>query len=131
FRDRAQRVLELLSEPTTAFVLVTSPRQDAVEEAMYFASKLHESGISVQGLVVNRLFPRYGKVPEIVVDGGALVPFVTNLRDLEGIAEREEADFAVLAERVAAAPVARVPFLADDVHDVGGLDEVASFLLAG
>ena len=40
FRDRAQRVLDLLSEPSTAFVLVASPRRDAVDEAMFFADKL-------------------------------------------------------------------------------------------
>jgi anion-transporting ArsA/GET3 family ATPase len=59
FRDRANRMLELLTDQSTAFVLVTSPRQDAVEEATYFADRLAESGISVRGLIVNRIHPRF------------------------------------------------------------------------
>ena len=59
FRDRANRMLELLTAESTAFVLVTSPRQDAVEEATYFADRLSESGIAVRGLIVNRLHPRF------------------------------------------------------------------------
>ena len=133
FRDRAQRVLQLLSEPSTAFVLVAAPREDAVHEAMYFARKLHESGIEVQGLIVNRLFPRFGPAPELDTDGsahGPLLAMVENLRDLEGIAEREESYFATLVDRVKPAPVVRVPFLANDVHDVAGLDEVREYLLS-
>ena len=37
FRARARRVREVIAEPTTTFVLVTSPRRDAVLEAEYFA----------------------------------------------------------------------------------------------
>ncbi|MDQ1373962.1 MAG: hypothetical protein QOJ09_1300, partial [Actinomycetota bacterium] len=60
FRDRAQKVMALLADPGTAFVLVASPRRDAVEEALFFADKLLESGIGVDALVVNRLHPRFG-----------------------------------------------------------------------
>ena len=40
FKDRAAKVVELLSAPETAFVLVTAPRRDVVEEASFFAEKL-------------------------------------------------------------------------------------------
>jgi anion-transporting ArsA/GET3 family ATPase len=60
FRNRANRMVELLTQPSTAFVLVTSPRADTVSEADYFADRLLQSGISVQALVVNRLHPRFG-----------------------------------------------------------------------
>jgi hypothetical protein len=53
---------------------------------------------------------------------------VENLVELGDIAEREEHHFADLAAKVAPAPVARIPFLADDVHDLGGLTEVGSHL---
>jgi anion-transporting ArsA/GET3 family ATPase len=61
FRTRAQKVLELLGERSTAFVLVTSPRRDAVEEAYFFAGRLAEGGIPVRGMVVNRIHPRFGE----------------------------------------------------------------------
>jgi anion-transporting ArsA/GET3 family ATPase len=124
FRDRAGKVLQLLTSTETSFVLVTSPRRDAVDEATFFAAKLHESAIEVDGLVVNRLHPRFGNVA--VPEG--LGPLSQNLEDFRAIAEREEHHFENLAARIAPAPVARVPFLADDVHDLDGLAEVGSFL---
>ena len=60
FRTRAARVNQLLAAPETAFVLVASPRRDTVEEAHFFADRLHEADISVQGLVVNRVHPSFG-----------------------------------------------------------------------
>jgi anion-transporting ArsA/GET3 family ATPase len=136
FRNRAQKVLELLSQPSTAFVLVAAPRRDAIDEALFFAQRLQESSISIQALVVNRLHPRFGPVPSVLTAPSAgdapgaapLAALVANLRDLQGIAEREERHFEALAARVAPAPVARVPFLADDVHDLGGLIEVGRYL---
>jgi anion-transporting ArsA/GET3 family ATPase len=60
FRERAERVNELLSAPGTAFVLVASPRRDTVGEAHFFAERLQEAGIAVEGLVVNRVHPTFG-----------------------------------------------------------------------
>jgi anion-transporting ArsA/GET3 family ATPase len=129
FRNRAQRVLDLLSEPTTAFVLVAAPRRDAVTEALYFAERLAQSHIAIEALVVNRVHPRFGPVPAgAALAEGPLGALVRNLAELSDIAEREEQHLAVLASRVAPAPVARVPFLAGDVHDLGGLVEVGRHL---
>lgn len=145
FRDRANRMQELLTQPSTAFVLVTSPRVDAVEEASYFADRLLQSGISVRALIVNRLHPRFagpsGTGAEEIsralgVLGGeedrdpgkVLAAHLSNLRDLEAVAAREEASFAPLAARLAPAPVVRVPFLSSDVSDLGGLAQIGTYL---
>src|SRR5688572_24832465 len=61
FRDRAVHVLELLGGGDSSFALVTSPRRDAVEEASFFASKLAESDIPVDALIVNRVHPVFGE----------------------------------------------------------------------
>jgi anion-transporting ArsA/GET3 family ATPase len=45
FRDRASRVETLLAEPQTAFVLITSPRRDAVDEAEFFSAQLRDADI--------------------------------------------------------------------------------------
>lgn len=135
FRDRAQHVLSLLSDPVTAFVLVASPRRDAVDEALFFAQKLHESGIGVEALVVNRLYPRFGeggaaeaRARANSLHGTPLAGLYSNLADFREVAEREESHFSSLASRIAPAPVARVPFLAADVHDLKGLVAVGDFL---
>src|SRR5258706_10417776 len=52
FKSRANVGFDLLASPSTAFVLIASPRRDTVEEADFFASRLAESGIAVRALVV-------------------------------------------------------------------------------
>ena len=131
FRDRAQAVRDLLAAPGTAFVLVTSPRPDAVEEASYFATKLVEAGIGVDALVVNRLHPGFGAqlaTPENST-GGPLAVLRANLAAFQEIASGEESAFARLADQIAPAPVLRVPFLAGDVHDLEGLRIVGTHLM--
>jgi anion-transporting ArsA/GET3 family ATPase len=136
FRTRAQAVLELLSDDNTAFVLVASPRRDAVEEATFFAERLQESAIAVDALVVNRMHPRFetehsgARERARTLAATPLGPLYANLADFAEIAEREESYFSDLRERLAGGAVARVPFLSDDVHDIGGLLTVAGYLSA-
>jgi anion-transporting ArsA/GET3 family ATPase len=134
FRERAAHVEKLLSDPGTAFVLVASPRRDSVEEATHFAAKLAESEIPVDALIVNRVFPRFvwpgfEKMASADAgrDGAGTQPWsdlVRNMQDFAAVAEREEAHVAVLVATVTPAPVTRIPFLAEDVHDLDGLTEV-------
>ena len=55
FRERAERVNDLLGDRRTTFVLVTSPRRDAVDEAIFFHRRLRERGMPFGGVVVNRM----------------------------------------------------------------------------
>jgi anion-transporting ArsA/GET3 family ATPase len=131
FHDRASAVRELLADPATAYVVVTSPRADAVEEASFFADRLAERGMRASALVVNRVHPRFGGTGMDVPDappGTALAVIASNLRELNAIAAEEEASFCGLAARVAPAAVATVPLLGTDVHDVDGLLEIAGHL---
>jgi anion-transporting ArsA/GET3 family ATPase len=135
FRQRAERVLELLSAPETSFVLVASPRGDTVSEATYFADRLAEGGIGVAALVVNRMHPHFGsglaeatRERARTLAGTDLGELYANLADFELVAAREEEHLADLAARVDPAPVVKVPFLESDVHDLGGLDAIAVHL---
>ena len=137
FKHRATTVFELLSSDRTAFVLVASPRRDTVQEADFFARRLGEAGISVQALIVNRMHPHCGDgLAESTCErahtlhGTDLGGLYANLADFRLVASREEEHLAGLAERVAPAPVIRVPFLRTDVHDLDGLSEVGTHLFA-
>ena len=57
FRERAERVNALLADSRSAFVLVTSPRADAVEEAGWFHHRLLDAGLPFAGVVANRVHP--------------------------------------------------------------------------
>ncbi len=135
FKERAGRVLELLDDPATSFVLVAAPRRDTVTEAQYFADRLRDAGRPVKLLIVNRMHPRFTRVSydEIrahaaEVPGSSLADLYDNLADFTHVADREDAHLAGLAEQIAPAPVVRVPFLATDVHDLDGLRHVADHL---
>ncbi|MBN2624220.1 MAG: ArsA family ATPase [Acidimicrobiales bacterium] len=161
FRRRAARVNELLAAPETAFLLVASPRRDTVDEAHFFADRLHEAGIEVQGLVVNRVHPSFGTGPgrrstgteaphDLPVGTAAVTAAVAagtarradtlagtaigglyrNLAEFQAVASREQAHLSGLADAVAPAPVAWVPFLRSDVHDIAGMGEVARYVFA-
>ena len=135
FKSRANVVFDLLASPSTAFVLVASPRRDTVEEADFFAARLAESDIAVRALVVNRMHPTFGDGrPEATREraktlaGTELGALYANLTDFQLVASREEEHLAGLAERVAPAPVIKVPFLDTDVHDLDGLTLVGAYL---
>jgi anion-transporting ArsA/GET3 family ATPase len=126
FRRRAQGVQELLADPCTAFVLVTSPRRDAARETEFFAEKLAEAGIGVEALIVNRMHPRFPAVGQATA---GLASHYRNLADLGRLSDGEEAHVAALSERVGA-PAVCVPELETDVHDLPGLARVAGYVFA-
>jgi anion-transporting ArsA/GET3 family ATPase len=139
FRERAARVEKLMSDEGTAFVLVASPRRDSIDEATHFASKLAEQSIPVEALIVNRVFPRFAwrrreAVATSATGSGSAEArkvwdeLVQNVTDFSAVADREESYVADLVATVTPAPVTRIPFLADDVHDVAGLTEVVRHL---
>jgi anion-transporting ArsA/GET3 family ATPase len=132
FRSRAGAVRELLADPTTAYVLVTSARPDSVAEATFFAQKLAERDVAPAALVVNRIHPRFGSLTEVppAASAGPLRALEANLTTLNDIARREESSYAALAAEVAPAPIGRIPLFGQDVHDVAGLQRIADVLFS-
>lgn len=135
FKERAQRVQALLVDQNTAYVLVASPRQDTVEEAAFFADKLRKTHIPVEALVINRMHPRFGeglaesaRQRAETLAGTELGDLYSNLADFRTMNDGEEKHLQGLAEQVSPAPVIRVPFLADDVHDLHTLGQISRHL---
>ena len=149
FRERAKKVVQLLGEPTTRFVLITSPRRDAVEEARFFAEKIGDHNLAVDALIVNRVHPRFGtehssglraravSLRELRVGGKdaeaareRLAARYDNLADFNEIAERERSHLETVRVRVGSAAVAFVPYLAHDVYDFDALAAVGQLLFS-
>ncbi len=143
-RSRAGRVLDLFAQPSTAFVVVVAARQDAIDEGQFFAARLGQSDIPVRALIVNRLHPRFdaqsaaatlavaqgarsGHTPNRA-NAQAFTDLDNNWAELRAVAEREDKVVAGLTAQVAPAPVARVPLLDGDVHDLDGVEAVADHL---
>jgi anion-transporting ArsA/GET3 family ATPase len=141
FRDRALAVEALLASPDTAFVLVTSPRRDAMDEARYFAGQLATNGQSIDVLVVNRVHPKFGDEAPAGLRAAAaelsrrddeaaqrLAARYENLADFREIAELERAHVDGIQNRVGARAVAYVPYLSRDVYDFAALREIGAIL---
>ncbi|HWK26214.1 MAG TPA: ArsA-related P-loop ATPase [Solirubrobacter sp.] len=132
FRERAQRVGALLTDPATTFLIVTAPRHDPVEEAIFFHRRLREADMAFGGLVVNRVHqPPDDALPAPVAGalGPALAERVTvATRELIALAARDAANVARLRAELDDPPTILVPELSGDVHDLGGLARVRSHL---
>jgi len=127
FTERASRVGALLEDPATTFLIVTAPRHDPVEEAIFFHRKLRDAGMPFGGLVVNRLHVAPdGDVPSEL--GGALGGRVAEaMDDLAALAEREAANVELLRSELGSVAVV-IPELDDDVHDIEGLERMREYL---
>jgi anion-transporting ArsA/GET3 family ATPase len=138
FRVRATRVMQLLSDRRTAFVLVTGPSRDAVSEARYFHDRLDQAGLRINGLVVNRIHPEFGgaasRPPGLSdgADGAAadqLAELYANLADFIELSKREQGHLDGLERSVGPVPIVRVPLLEVEVCDIASLTEVGRYML--
>jgi anion-transporting ArsA/GET3 family ATPase len=130
FTERARRVGLLLEDPGTTFLIVTAPRHDPVEEAIFFHRKLRDADMPFGGLVVNRL--------HTAPDGDGALPaglaedltrkVSAAAAELSALAEREQASLARLRETLGDPPTIVIPELDGDVHDVEGLALVRGHL---
>jgi anion-transporting ArsA/GET3 family ATPase len=132
FTERARSVGALLQDPATTFLIVTAPRHDPVEEAIFFHRKLREAGMPFGGLVVNRVHqPPDDGLPEPVAAelGPALAERVSAAAaQLGALAARDAGNVARLRSALDDPPTLVIPELEDDVHDLDGLAAVRAHL---
>jgi anion-transporting ArsA/GET3 family ATPase len=135
FVERARRVEALLEDPATAFIVVTAPRHDPVEEAIFLHRRLHEASMPFAGVIVNRLHPLEEAAPVAVPAGladelgdGLAGRVETSARELAALAARDDAERERLLAALGHPPAIVVPELDGDVHDVEGLAVVRAHL---
>jgi anion-transporting ArsA/GET3 family ATPase len=132
FTERARRVGALLEDPGTTFLIITAPRHDPVEEAIFFHRKLAAAAMPFGGLVVNRLHTAPGPDGALPdgLDADLAARVATAAHELEALAEREAENVELLRTRLGDPPMILVPELDGDVHDVEGLARVRAHLFA-
>jgi anion-transporting ArsA/GET3 family ATPase len=142
FKQRAAAVNRLLGEPTTGFVIVTTPLYPAADDAAFFRDRLVASRMPLAGLVFNRVhdsplrgvskkglakaaqavekFPKYG---------AAIDSLLELAENIDRLAAMEEGVIEKLTGQAAGLDLlARIPALARDVHDMKSLIELGSNL---
>jgi anion-transporting ArsA/GET3 family ATPase len=137
FRERADDVMALLRSDATRYVIVASPHRDTVTEAVWFAGKLAEQGIANVAGVANRVHPRFGDASAADAARRAaaasdpdIAALWRNLAELRALAAAARTELAPLVALLRGGPLAEVPLLAGDVHDLAALDEVRRHLFA-
>jgi anion-transporting ArsA/GET3 family ATPase len=139
FSQRADGVAKLLGAPTTAFLLVTSPEREPIDEAIWFRRTIEREGLPLAGVVVNRVHhDLLGDAEPIDVKrgltrvlGAELAEKVAvNFVDYHVLARRDERNISRLADALDRQPLLLVPQLEQDVHDLDGLEAMRRYLFA-
>lgn len=139
FSARARAVEQMLRARTTAFMLVTSAQEAAIDEAIWFRRTLSETGLPFAGVIVNRVHHDIlgESEPEDLLSalGEELAPDLAervaeNFFDYHRLARRDARNVTRLHDELADQPLLLVPHLDDDVHDVEGLLRVHRYLFA-
>jgi anion-transporting ArsA/GET3 family ATPase len=137
FRERAWGVEQLLRDPATGFLIVTSPEHEPAREAEFLHSQLARERMNFDGLIVNRVHDHglEGHTPEQVGEllsgqlGTRLAARVAhNLADFDVLARRDRDSVARLSQALDESDPLLVPYLDGDVQDLGGLALVAGHL---
>lgn len=133
-RHRAKQVSELLRGDDTAFVVVSSPRAEAVGEAEHLLDAIADKHFPLGGLVVNLIHPQPQPLSaadrELLADlePGPLADQVEWHRELSFLATAEREELGELERLAGDAPVVELPLLPVDIHDVPGLVDLAGRL---
>ena len=127
FRARAQAVLAMLRDDRTAWLVITAPRSESVEEAVRFTDDLAAEGMAVDGFIANRVQPRFGPLPP---DGttGPLAAIIHRVHLADARAAGHDDVLRPLVTRVPDAVHVRVPLQPSDVHDLAGLETIRAAL---
>lgn len=136
-RTRAAEMSAALRDERTAFVLVSSPRAEAIDEATFLAHALHDGRYRLGAIVVNMVHPLPAPISDtLLADAaagrldGPLADQVAYHHELTELATAERVELAELLALAGGAPVREVPLLDHDVHDVDALSELGQ-LIAG
>ena len=135
--ERASAVSQLLGDPATTFLIVTSPEPTPVEEAIFFRRRLAEAGMPFGGLVVNRMRVLAQRSPAIDLsaftadlggDGDLATRSMQALGDLRALARRDAASLRRLSAELDDKHPILVPQFDRDISDMAGLAAVQRYL---
>ena len=128
FAARARDVRAMWRADSTAFVLVSAPRRDTIDETLWFSNRLADADVMTAGVVVNRMTPQ----PPASIPAGFDEDMTAWASWMADVAAAEKEALHPLDEHAATtgAAIAQVERLATDVHDSATLAHLADNLLA-
>jgi anion-transporting ArsA/GET3 family ATPase len=140
FKERAHTTRTIMEADDTQFVIVSSPEARASAGAASFRDRLVERGCNVGGVVLNRATldpfdgaePNPGALIEALPSDPELVRRLVHVAETaRRTAERHRRIALALDPKVGGVPVALIPELPRDIHDLVGLEALRSHLFRG
>jgi anion-transporting ArsA/GET3 family ATPase len=148
FLTRAREIEAVLKQPDVGFVLVLTPTYAAVNEALYFARRLRETGSPLCCFLANRTLPAPASctaeslrasllaMPALAglspADLDIATSHLTRLGDFLGkIALAQKQELARLAHEAPGVDITTVPLLPHDVSSIDSLCAIADRLGSG
>jgi anion-transporting ArsA/GET3 family ATPase len=131
---RAAAVQALLGDPATSFVLVSSPRREALEEAIAFAAELRRAKLTLATLVVNRVHfagDAAAADPAALEEllGPRLAGLVADqLAELDALGNADADALKRLRASFGELEPLLIPELAEEIEDLAGLAQVGRYL---
>jgi anion-transporting ArsA/GET3 family ATPase len=130
-RQRAADVSMLLRAKDTSFVMVSSPRAEAVTESAHLASAVIDGRFRLRGVVVNMIHPLPDPLEGLEdLDDGPLADHVAFHGALRALALSERTEMEPLTTIANGMPMVEIPLLEVDVHDLEGLARLAEMLVS-
>ena len=131
FRERAAQVRELLAAERTAFVLVTTPRLEGIDEVVHFHRVLQQNHMAIAALVVNRVHPApldsdwsdAAREPKPL-----RAKLEATLSERQMAAERDADAISRIGSLCEPTQLIQVPALPSDIHDLASLWRMSGFL---
>jgi anion-transporting ArsA/GET3 family ATPase len=138
FRERAERVNELLGDEGTTFLIVCGPAGPPIEEAVYLHEKLTEGELPFGGVVVNRVHPEASEPPAelesklaaALGDESLAARTRASHADRMRLADRDARNIAGLAEKLGEGAMITVPEQSEEINDLAGLLGLDPYLFA-
>ena len=145
FLERARQIEALLRRPEVGFLLVLAPEVPAVNEALYFHSRLREAGIPLGAFIANRVHiapglddaaaiaqhlraqPALAAMAASYIDDAAR-RLADAARDFGRLSASERRELDRLAREAPGVPVTEVPLLDHDVENLIELRKIGDYL---
>lgn len=124
FSERAQRVDALLRSDRSTFLLICSPENEPVDEAIFFRRLLKEQKLPFCGAIVNKVRPDYYRakkqLPESI-DAELAARIMENYDRQRLLGARDAENITRLEKSLSTDNLIEVPLFSDDIHGVDGL----------
>jgi anion-transporting ArsA/GET3 family ATPase len=134
FSERAQRVDELLRGDTSTFLLICSPENEPVDEAIFFRRVLKEQKLPFCGAIVNKVRPDYYRAKKQLpeeLDDELSARVMENYERQRLLGKRDAENIKRLEKSLSTDNLIEVPLFSDDVHGVEGLVHMVNALFEG